>query len=198
MTKKTNATTPLQAARAYAEAHPEFEGKIEVDVLRPKGKGGWGVMRQAVTAWVAGGKAVLSKSQRLDLLIWVRNGHCAACGRVWLEPALATVYRADERAGQPLGLENADERDWFRRQWGANLSFLEESKREPVYAPYCRLSDVCVTCAAALGMELEPRAPWDRRESNEIVCEPAGFVPKPAPAVVRIDLTKKSETAASE
>lgn len=197
MTKK-DAITPLQAARAYAEAHPEFEGKIEVDVLRPKGKGGWGVMRQTVTAWAREGKAVLSRRERLDVLIWTHNGHCAACGRVYLEPALATVYRADERAGQPLGPENADEGDRFRRQWGANLSFLEESRREPVYAKYCSLYNVCVTCAAALGMELAPRVSWDRRESNEIVCEPAGFVPKPAPAVVRIDLTKKSETAASE
>lgn len=192
MTKKTN-TTPLQVARQYAAAHPEFEGKIEVNVMRPKGKGGWGVMRQTVTAWAREGKAVLSRRERLDVLIWAHNGHCAACGRVYLEPALATVYRADERAGQPLGPENADEADRFRRQWGAILSSLEESRREPVYAKYCSLYNVCVTCAAAVGMELAPRVSWDRGGVNEIVCEPRRFASKPAPPVVTIDLTK-SET----
>jgi hypothetical protein len=196
MTKKDK-TTPLQAARAYAAEHPEFEGRIEVTVLRPKGRGGWGVMKQSVTAWARDGQAALARRVRIydeqtRRKVWGPwNGHCSVCGRVYLLPALDYVYRADERAGQPLGPEDVEERERFVRQWGSYLPTLkEQGKGEPVYAQLCSINNVCATCAQALGMSASTR--WPRaRETNEIECRPTGFAPKPAPPVVYIDLTKR-------
>lgn len=187
MTKKDK-VTPLQAARAYAAEHPEYEGKIEVVVLRPKGRGGWGVTRNTSTAWARDGQVSLSKHCGHPIYpSW--NGHCVACGRIFLKPELTAVWRNDERAGQPLGPENDKERGEYERQWAG---FYRETAPEPVYAPRCTLYGVCIQCRVALSME--PERDEGRRlrslETNEIECRPAGFVPPPAPPVVVIDLTK--------
>ena len=188
---KNDKTTPLQAGRAYAAEHPEFEGRIEVTVVRPKGRGGWGVTRNTSTAWARDGQAVLSKHCGHPIYpSW--NGHCVACGRIFLTPALAAVWRNDERAGQPLGPENAKERGEHERQWANYYRTFKGTAPEPVYAPRCTLYGVCIECRVALGMESERDEGRRLRslETNEIVCPPAGFVPKPAPPVVVIDLTK--------
>ena len=196
MTKKDK-VTPLQAARAYAAEHPEFEGAIDVTVLRPKGRGGWGTTKNTARVWAREGKAALSKHPRRSFSIWMWNGHCQACGRVHLEPVLGQVYRDDERAGQPLGPENADKRDYFERQWAHYWNTWGEARREPVYAPRCSIYGVCAACATSLGMEDEAR--WPRAlEVNELECAPAGFVAKPEPPVVVIDLTKREATKEHE
>ena len=188
MTKR-DSTTPLQAARQYAEAHPEFEGRVEVTVLRPKGRGGWGVTRTTTTAWARDGKAAVSRSLRVgNVEAWSWNGQCVACGRVHLEPVLARVYRYDERVGRPLGPENAAKRDEFER----GRAWYEKERGEPVYAPRCSIYGVCPTCAEALWMA--PPASWPGALGrNEVECAPAGFVPKPAPPMVEIDLSRTNE-----
>lgn len=185
-----NRMTPLQAARAYAAEHPEFEGKIKVTVIRPKGRGGWGTMKQTVTAYARGGQAALSK-HRGHPIYPSRNGQCQACGRVFLTTWLTKAWRDDERAGQSLGLDNEHERGEYERQWAKHYSVYGDTLPEPVYAPRCVIYSVCIDCRVALGMEPERDEGRSvrQREFNEIVCPPAGFTPKPSSSVVEIDLT---------
>lgn len=186
MTKK-NATTPLQAARAYAEAHPEFEGEVRVITTRARAGGCWGYKSTDRTqhthrAWVVGGRAALIKILRGT------NGPCRACGRIVLEPVLRDAYRLDERAGQPL--VGADLDQW--KQYSSD-------NRHYVYDFLCRVCDVCPACVEALGLGPYPkerRLDWPPSHDGwKCMCQPAGFVASDRrPAVVTIDLTK-SETA---
>lgn len=192
---KTNVkdkVTPLQAARTWLAAHPEYEGAIDVTVWRPKGRGGWGRTRQTYRVWASGGRSALSKRQRLDQPTSVWNGHCVVCGRVYLAPVIALVYRDDERAGQPLGPENDVQRVDYTRRWAGYMNtYHGPARADAVYAPRCSIYGACRDCAERLGMELEAR--WGRAlEPNEIECEPAGFVPATC-RVVEIDLTRENE-----
>ena len=185
MTTK-DTVTPLAAARAFAAEHPDFEGRINVKVLRPSGRGGWkGFARHTVTAWVRDGQAALRKELREgNVEAWPWNGHCVACGRIHLEPVLRRGHPNGERVGQPLGPENAAERAEFERR----MAYFGKGAGEPVYAPRCTLHGVCPACAEALWMA--PLTSWKGAgRDDEIECPPAGFVLKPAPPVVEIDLT---------
>lgn len=185
MTRKDK-VTPLQAARQYAAEHPEFEGAIDVTVLRPKGRDGWGVARNTVRAWARDGRAALRTSARK---VYEWNGYCRTCGRVYLEPVIGTAYRDDERAGQPLGPEDDDERERFAHAWLRYESTFGKSWGEPVYAQRCEVLDICADCMTSLGMTREDPH-YRPLARNEIVCKPAGFVARPEPPVVVIDLTR--------
>ena len=179
MTKKTN-TTPLQAARQYAAAHPEFEGEVRVTMWRPRGRGGRrGYTRQTSRVWVTGGRAALIKS------LWRKNGPCQACGQIVLEPLLVDAYRRDERAGQPLSPADRAAHSW-----------VYPADTPCVYADWCGVPGACPTCIESLGLETipEPFQRWERDEPRPIICAPAEFVaPNLRLPVVSIDLTK-SET----
>lgn len=184
---KNNAITPLQAARAYAAEHPDFEGEVRVTTMRERAGGRWGwksTGRTQYTArvWVADGRAALVKS------LHAKNGPCRACGRIVLEPVLRDVYRLDERAGQPL--VGADLDRWKRHS---------SDNRHYVYDFLCRVRGVCPACAEALGLGPYPnerRFDWSPNHGGwKCMCEPAGFAASDRkPPVVTIDLTK-SEAA---
>jgi hypothetical protein len=179
MTKKDK-NTPLQAGRAYAAEHPEFEGQLLVKTQRRK-TGRWGgAAHQYSGVWVAGGQAALVKS------LHVKNGPCYACGRVCTDPVLDTAYRYDERAGQPLG--EADLAHWKRYSSDDTLY---------VYDAVCRVRDVCPACVGLLGLGPLPQKRQVERPTTDrhvlyCTCEPAGFVASDRrPPVVYIDLTKR-------
>lgn len=182
-TKTKDKITPLQSARAYAEAHPEFEGEVRVTTLRERPGGRWGwksssPTQQTSRVRVAGGRAALITILR------GKNGPCRACGRVILEPVLTDAYRRDERAGQPL--VGADLERWKR---------YESDHGRYVYDYLCRVCDVCPACVEALGLGPYPnerRNDWPPKYDGwKCMCAPAGFVAcDRRPPVVTIDLTK--------
>lgn len=188
MTKK-NAMTPLQAARQYAEAHPDFEGNIILATLRPKGRGGWkGLVRTRVVALAREGEAVLKKEVR-GRRLW--NGRCYACGRIFLEPVLQDVYGADARHGQPVTPKD-----------DALYRYVSHGGRPLVYGRLTEVRSVCPVCAQTLGEKygLQPLAEWpgtpdESSDRCEIYAAPEGYFValRPLP-YIEIDLTK-SETA---
>lgn len=178
--------TPLQAARAWAAEHPDFEGEVRVTTTRTRAGGRWGwrsstPTQQTSRVWVAGGRAALNKSLR------GKNGPCYACGQIVLEPVLRDAYRRDERAGQPIGAADR----------AATNEWVYPADTPCFYADWCGVREICPTCIESLGLEaiLKPFQNWKHGEPRPIICEPAEFVaPNRKPLVVHIDLTK-SETA---
>ena len=178
MTKKDK-LTPLQAARQYAEAHPDFEGEVNVISLRSKSRRR-GQTRQINRVWVTGGRAALIK------ILGGKNGPCRACGRIVLDPVLINAYRRDERAGQPLG--ETDLARW--KQFSSDTT-------QYVYDHVCCVHDVCPACVESLGLGpylKQPLPDWRQGSGFKCVCEPTGFVAYDRrPPMVEIDLSRTNE-----
>lgn len=84
----TNAKgTPLQAARAYAAEHPEWEGEL---VVKSRRKSRAGRTEQYNRAWVRDGRAALIQTTWIGGRI---NGQCVACGHVFPEAVLGEALR---------------------------------------------------------------------------------------------------------
>lgn len=114
MVASQNRMTPAQIARAWAQAHREFTGEINVASDTRKGKGGWGAARRHNRFFAEGGRVAADReNHRAEPRVW--NGLCQVCGTVYLEQVLKRAWASDPQAGQPADIPEAahiDLRHW--------------------------------------------------------------------------------------